>query len=203
MGLPEKRIIRGGSLGSSAANPSHLPSLYSWEGQGELVQSQAVLNYAALITQTTNCDSARSGERSPTSSTSTLCTQPEHSFPLSPSRETRCGVPVRPQTLSSSVFFFCFFLRHGGPPPKALHQSGLTMGKMSVHGEPKFSEGQPRVFTNQVRVKTLHELHHGPEKVKILVEAISVKDAKGYIAYTKAKKQQKDDIMGKWTSGLS
>ena len=38
-----------------------------------------------------------------------------------------------------------FFLRHGGPPPKALHQSGLTMGKMSVHGEPKFSEGQPRV----------------------------------------------------------
>ena len=102
-----------------------------------------------------------------------------------------------------------FFLRHGGPPPKALHQSGLTMGKMSVHGEPKFSEGQPRVFTNQVRVKTLHELHHGPEKVKILVEAISVKDAKGYIAYTKAKKKkqkkqkQKDDIMEKWTSGLS
>ena len=46
------------------------------------------------------------------------------------------------------------------------------MGKMSVHGEPKFSEGQPRVFTNQVRVKTLHELHHGPEKVKILVEAM-------------------------------
>ena len=80
-----------------------------------------------------------------------------------------------------------FFLTHGGPPPKALHQSGLTMGKMSVHGEPKFSEGQPRVFTNLVRVKTLHELHHGPEKVKILVEAISVKDAKGYIAYNKAK----------------
>ena len=40
------------------------------------------------------------------------------------------------------------FLRHGGPPPKALHQSGLTMGKMSVHGEPKFSEVQPRVFTD-------------------------------------------------------
>ena len=80
-----------------------------------------------------------------------------------------------------------FFFRHGGPPPKALHQSGLTMGKMSVHGEPKFSEGQPRVFKNLVRVKTLHELHHGPEKVEILVEAISVKDAKGYIAYTKVK----------------
>ena len=32
-----------------------------------------------------------------------------------------------------------------------------------------------------------HEMHHGPEKVKILVEAILVKDAKGYIAYTKAK----------------
>ena len=78
-------------------------------------------------------------------------------------------------------------MRHGGPLPKALHQSGLAMGKMSVHGEPKYSEGQPRVFTNLVRVKTLHELHHGPEKVKIQVEAISVKDAKGYIAYTKAK----------------
>ena len=85
------------------------------------------------------------------------------------------------------VHGLCFFFRHGGLPPKALHQSGLTMGKMSVHGEPKFPEGQPRVFTNLVRVKTLHELHHGPEKVKILVEAISVKDANGYIAYTKAK----------------
>ena len=70
------------------------------------------------------------------------------------------------------------------------------MGKMSVHGEPKFSEGQPRVITNLVTVKTLHELHHGPEKVKILEEAISVKDAMGYIAYTRAKKQ-KDDIMKK------
>ena len=28
----------------------------------------------------------------------------EHSFPPSPSKETRFGVPVRPQTLSSSVF---------------------------------------------------------------------------------------------------
>ena len=36
---------------------------------------------------------------------------------------------------------FSFFLRHGGSPPKALHQSGLTMGKISVHGVPKFSEG--------------------------------------------------------------
>ena len=98
-----------------------------------------------------------------------------------------CLVRVLPSPLSHRVFFF----RHGGPPPKALHQSGPTMGKMSVHGEPKFSEGQPRVFTNQVRVKTLHELHHGPEKVKILVEAISVKDAKGYIAYTKAKKTKR------------
>ena len=61
------------------------------------------------------------------------------------------------------------------------------MGKMSVHGEPQFSEGQPRVFRNLVRVKTLHELHNGPEQVKILVGAISVIDAKGYIAYTKTK----------------
>ena len=89
--------------------------------------------------------------------------------------------------LGAGAFLQLVFLRHGGPPPKALHQSGLTMGKLSVHGEPKFSEGQPRVFTNLVRVKTLHEIHHGPEKVKIQVEAISVKDAKGYLAYTKAK----------------
>ena len=81
----------------------------------------------------------------------------------------------------------CFFFRHGGPPPKALHQSCLTMGKMSIHGEPKFSKRQPRVFTNLVKVKTLHELHHGPEKGKILVEAFSVIDAKGYVAYNKAK----------------
>ena len=73
----------------------------------------------------------------------------------------------------------CFFFEAWRSLPKALHQSSLIKGKMSVHGEPKFSEGQPRVFTNLVRVKTLHELHHGPEKVKILVEAISVKDAKG------------------------
>ena len=67
------------------------------------------------------------------------------------------------------------------------HAPPRVPGKMSVHGEPKFSEGQPRVFTNLVGVKTLHELHHGPEKVTIQVEAISVRDAKGYIAYTKAK----------------
>ena len=97
--------------------------------------------------------------------------------------EKHCGRLV----LFFHVVIILFFFGHGDPPPKALHQSGLTMGKMSVHGEPKFSEGHPRVFTNLVRVKTLHELHHGPEKVKILVEAISVKDAKGYIAYTKAK----------------
>ena len=104
MGLPEKRIIRGGSLGSSAANPSHPPFFYRWEGQGELVQSQAVLNYAALITQTTNCDSARSGKRSPTSSIFMLCPPKEHSFPRAPSSQTRCGVPVRPQMLNSSLF---------------------------------------------------------------------------------------------------
>ena len=45
------------------------------------------------------------------------------------------GVGVAGMVLGPPFFFF---LRHGGPPPKALHQSGLTMGKMSVHGEPKF-----------------------------------------------------------------
>ena len=31
----EKRIKGGGRLGSSAANLSHLPLLYRWEGQGD------------------------------------------------------------------------------------------------------------------------------------------------------------------------
>ena len=48
--------------------------------------------------------SARSGEGSSTSSTSALWTQQEHPFPPSPSRETCCDVPVRPQLLSSAVF---------------------------------------------------------------------------------------------------
>ena len=82
----------------------HPPLFFRWEGQGELVQSQAVLKYTELITQTASYDSARSGKRSPTSSTFTPCTPEVHPFPPSPSRETRCGVPVRPQTLSSSVF---------------------------------------------------------------------------------------------------
>ena len=36
--------------------------------------------------------------------TSALCTQQEHPFPPSPSRETCCDVPVRPKLLSSAVF---------------------------------------------------------------------------------------------------
>ena len=31
--------------------PLHPPFLFRWEGQGELLQSQAVLKYMALITQ--------------------------------------------------------------------------------------------------------------------------------------------------------
>ena len=51
VGQPEKRIICGGCLGSSVLNPSHLPLLYSWEGQGEMVQLQlpsATLKFSAL-----------------------------------------------------------------------------------------------------------------------------------------------------------
>ena len=51
-----------------------------------------------------DCASARSGEGGSTSSTSALCTQEEHHFPPSPSKETCCDVPVRPQLLSSAVF---------------------------------------------------------------------------------------------------
>ena len=57
----------------------------------------------ALITQSTNCASAVSGEDNPTSSSYTLCTQTEHSFPPSPERETCGDVPVRPQSLSSAL----------------------------------------------------------------------------------------------------
>ena len=55
---------------------------------------------------------------------------------------------------------------------------------MVSRSSPKDSRGY---LQNLVRVKTLHELHHGPEKVKILVDVISVADAKGYIAHAKAK----------------
>ena len=76
---------------------------------------------AALITQSTNCTSATSGEGSPTSSTYTLCTQTEHSFPPSPDKEMRSGLPVRRQSLSRAVFS-CPFT--GGPlgPEHALQQ---------------------------------------------------------------------------------
>ena len=50
VGQPEKRIIRGGCLGSSVLNTSHLPLLYRWAGQGELVQLQlplATLHFSA------------------------------------------------------------------------------------------------------------------------------------------------------------
>ena len=49
------------------------------------------------ITQTTNCASATSGGESLTPSSSTLWTLMEHSFPPSPVREAREGVPGRPQ----------------------------------------------------------------------------------------------------------
>ena len=63
-----------------------------------------MLKYTALITQSIDCASARSGEGSSTPSTSALCTPPVHPSPPSPSRETSRGVPVRPQLLSSAVF---------------------------------------------------------------------------------------------------
>ena len=53
-----------------------------------------------------------------------------------------CGTQVLLQCCQQLV---CF-LRHGGPPPKALHQGGLTMGSVSVQGEPKFSEGAASIY---------------------------------------------------------
>ena len=104
-------MILGGCLGSSVSNPGHLPLLYSWAGEGELVQFPAALKHAAQIT-TKNCTSAVNGEGSFTCSSYMLCAQTEQSFPPSPDRETRSGVPVRPQSLSSAVFS-CPFT--GGP----------------------------------------------------------------------------------------
>ena len=69
-----------------------------------MVRFLAALKYAEQITQTANCNSAVSGECSLTSLTYTLCTHLEHSFPPSPDRKTRSGVPVRPQLLSNAVF---------------------------------------------------------------------------------------------------
>ena len=112
IGQPEWRIIRVGWLGSSVSNQVHPPLLYRSAGKGQLVQFLAVPNHAAQITTSTNCTSATSGEDSPTTSSYTLCTQKEHSFPPSPDRETRSSVPVRPQSLSGAVFS-CPFT--GGP----------------------------------------------------------------------------------------
>ena len=117
---PEKRIIRGGWLGSSAAYRVHPPLHFRCEDQGDWCSSSCLRRLSiflpmlkrALITQSINCTSARNGEDSPTISSYTLCTQTEHSFPPSPDRETRSGVPVRPQSLSSAVFS-CTFT--GGP----------------------------------------------------------------------------------------
>ena len=63
-----------------------------------------MLKYTALITQSIDCASARSGEGSSTPSTSPLCTPPLRPSPPSPSRETCRGVPIRPQLLSSALF---------------------------------------------------------------------------------------------------
>ena len=59
----------------------------------------------------------------------------------------------KPADICKSLLFHNF-LRHGGPPPKIIHQSGLTTGITSVHGEPKFTEGQLPVFTSLLTVKT-------------------------------------------------
>ena len=91
--------------------PLHWPLLYRWAGRVIGAVPCAVLKHPALITQTIDFASAGNGEGSSTPSTSTLCTQQEHPFPPSTSRETRCGVPVRPQLLRSAVFSFLLHRR--------------------------------------------------------------------------------------------
>ena len=90
-------------LRSSILNPVHWPLLYRWENQGELVQSLE-LKYTALVTQSIDCASAKSGEGSSTPSTSLLCTPPVRTSPPRPSREMCRGVPFRPQLLNRAVF---------------------------------------------------------------------------------------------------
>ena len=63
-----------------------------------------MLKYTALITQSIDCASARSGEGSSTPSTFALCAPPVRPSPPGASRETCRGVPFRPQLLSSAVF---------------------------------------------------------------------------------------------------
>ena len=55
-----------------------------------------------------------------------------------------CGLaclPSAPPAVSSSAFPF-FFLVHGGCPPASITQKRPNHGQVSVHGEPKFIEGQ-------------------------------------------------------------
>ena len=46
------------------------------------------------------------------------------------------------------------FLRHGGSPPDALHKSGLH-GHTTVHGKPKFTEGQLQTIRVQITAETI------------------------------------------------
>ena len=42
----------------------------------------------------------------------------------------KCPCPHRDSTITFClIHYYVFFLRHGGPPPKALHQSALTTGR--------------------------------------------------------------------------
>ena len=100
--------------------PLHLPLLYRWERFRVIgARSRCLWRLPIFLPQpnggadhkSMDCASARNGEGSSTSSTSALCTQQEHPFPPSPSREMCCDVPVRPQLLSSDVFSYLLHRR--------------------------------------------------------------------------------------------
>ena len=56
-----------------------------------------------------------------------------------------------------------------------MHQSGLTTGITSLHGRPKFTEGQLRVFTGLIMVdNTAKECTLGPKQGWVPADAMDV-----------------------------
>ena len=97
-------IMQCGWLGSSAANLASSAFFLGWEREkGELVQQQlpsATSHFSAQADK--GADHTSVYDFFMDNPYYTLCTR--HSFPQSPVRETREGVPGRPQLPSGAVF---------------------------------------------------------------------------------------------------
>ena len=65
--------------------------------------------------------------------------------------QTSCTALPPPLTtvfchISAHFLHFFYFLVHGGCPPASITQKRPNHGQVSVHGEPKFIEGQQPAF---------------------------------------------------------